>query len=127
MKLAQELNLNQIQSEGLPGLKPELSSIGGIVTAALPYIFFIAGIALLFYFIIAGYGLMFSGGDPKAMASAKSKMTYAIIGFTIVFTAFWIVQIVGRFLGLQDITTTFSLGGPPAPCIPTAGRPCPAP
>lgn len=122
-KLAQ-LDLNQIQQDALNcqsdacgGNNFTFTNIGEVITAATPYVFFIAGVLLLIYFIIAGYRLMFSGGDAKAMADAKAKMTYAIIGFIIVFTAFWIVQLVASFLGLDSILDVFrgpsgGIGGP---------------
>lgn len=61
-------------------------------------IFFVAGVALLFYLITAGLTMMTSRGDPKALEGAKARITYAIYGFVIVFTAYWIVQIVGMLL-----------------------------
>lgn len=105
-KLAQAPDFNTI-NQGLEGFKFKDASIGQIVTAILPYIFFVAGVALLLFFIFAGYRMMFSGGDPKAMADAKSKMTYAVIGFVIVFMAYWIAGFIGQFLGLSDFNTMF--------------------
>ncbi len=50
---------------------------------------------------------MTSGGDPKAVQSAKSKITNALIGFVIVFAAYWIVQLIASILGLEAITNIF--------------------
>jgi len=50
---------------------------------------------------------MFSGGNPQAIAQGKSKVTNAIVGFIIVFTAFWIVQGMAIVLGLADLVTIF--------------------
>jgi hypothetical protein len=50
---------------------------------------------------------MTSKGDPRAVEAAKSKFTYAIIGFVIVFMAYWIVQILGTILGIQAINSIF--------------------
>lgn len=74
-------------------------TIGDIVSALIPYIFATAGILLLLYLIYGGYQFMFSRGDPKAVQQAKGVMTTALIGFVIVFVAFWLVQIIGRLLG----------------------------
>lgn len=110
-----EDTLDNIQSQALQtgDNNFQFNSIGEIISAALPYVFFLAGVLLLIYFIIAGYSLMFSAGDAKAAASAKAKMTYAIIGFVIVFASYWIVQIVAAFLGLSDISGIFG-NSPPA-------------
>ncbi len=101
------LNLNAIQQGAMPNFKFTGGTIGSVVVGALPYIFFFAGLALLVYIILGGYRLMFSQGDPKAIAEGKAKVTAALIGFIIIFTAFWIVQLAGSILGLQQITNTF--------------------
>lgn len=70
-------------------------------------VFFIAGAIIVLYSISAGLGLMMSRGDPAAVNSSKQKLTNAIVGFIIVFCAYWIVQIVGLVLGAQGILQTF--------------------
>jgi hypothetical protein len=82
-------------------------TLGQIVQAILPYIFVIAGLLLLLYLIYGGFSLMTSAGDPKKMEGAKGKITGALIGFLIIFVSFWIVQIVGRILGIQPIIDIF--------------------
>ncbi len=70
-------------------------------------IFFVAGVALLFYLIASGLSMMTSRGDPKALEAAKARLTYAVYGFIIVFTAYWIVQIIGFLLGLNGFGGVF--------------------
>ncbi len=70
-------------------------------------IFFVAGVALLFYLITAGLSMMTSRGDPKALEGAKARLTYAVYGFVIVFTAYWIVQVVGLLLGIPGFKGVF--------------------
>lgn len=96
------LDLNQIQKTALPNFNYGSSSLGNIVSDLLPYLFSIAGILVLIYLIFGGIQLMTSAGDPKAVESAKGKITNALIGFVIVFAAYWIVQIVGGVLGLRS-------------------------
>jgi uncharacterized membrane protein len=83
-------------------------NLGDIVSALLPYIFTAAGIGLLVYLIFGGISMMLSRGDPKALESAKAKITGALTGFIILFVSYWIVQIVGKVLGLTAITEIFS-------------------
>jgi hypothetical protein len=103
------VDLSAIEDEALNGFKftGSRGTLGAVISAALPYIFFFAGLLLLIYLIIGGYRLMFSQGDPKAIADGKTKVTQALIGFIIIFAAYWIVQLVGLVLGLNDITNTF--------------------
>lgn len=74
--------------------------IGDIINALVPYIFALAGLALLFILIWGGFELMTSAGDPKKMEAAKGKLTNAVIGFIIIFVAYWLVQILEVIFGL---------------------------
>lgn len=78
-------------------------NVGNVISVVLNYAFTIAGILLLFYFLFGGYQIFLSGGDPKKVAEGKSTITNALVGFVIVFVAFWIVQLFGNLLGLQTI------------------------
>lgn len=81
--------------------------IGTVISSLLNIIFPIAGSLLLLYLIIGGYQFMLSRGDPKALQDAKAKITYALVGFIIVFVAYWIVRLLGEILGIPDIISIF--------------------
>jgi hypothetical protein len=89
------------------GLKPTLGTPGGIVSEAVTYFFPIAGFAMAVFIVFSGFALMNSKGDPRAVESAKAKLTYAIIGFLLVFASYWIVQITGDILDIQVIKDIF--------------------
>lgn len=82
-------------------------NIGDIVSSLISYLFPLAGILVLLYLLYGGFQMMLSRGDPKAMQSAKSKVTNALIGFVVIFTAYWIVQLIAVLLGLTTITNIF--------------------
>lgn len=71
-------------------------------------IFFLAGVLLLFFIISSGLSMMLSRGDPKALEAAKGRLTSAVYGFIIIFTSYWIVQIVGMLLGITGFGGVFS-------------------
>jgi len=50
---------------------------------------------------------MTSAGDPKKVQSARDKITGALIGFVIIFVAYWIVQLVSLFLGVGALRSSF--------------------
>ena len=104
---ALSLNLDYIQLIALPGFKFNFKNITDIVKDLLPYVFAIAGIILLLYLIFGGLQLMFAKGDPKAIQAAWTKITNAVIGFVIVFTAYWIVQLVANALNIQIMKDIF--------------------
>jgi len=107
--LSQPINFNTIEGALGPHYR-----FGGNRTIAdffnlgiVNIIFFAAGIALLFYLITSGLSMMTSRGDPRALEAAKARLTYAVYGFIIVFTAYWIVQIIGFLLGLNGFGGVF--------------------
>lgn len=92
---------------GAAGLDKKFTDLGSIISALLPYLFSAAGLILLLYLIYGGISLMLSQGDPKAMQAAQAKITNAVIGFVIVFLSYWIVQIVGKMLGIEVFGNIF--------------------
>ncbi len=82
-------------------------TIGNIINTALPIILGIAGLALLLMIIFSGFTMMTSAGDAKKMEQGKQRLTNAIIGFIIIFGAYWAIQIVGIMFG-TSVTTGFN-------------------
>lgn len=94
-------NLDAIQnSAGLPiwhlYVQPAF-----FVTIILRYVFPIAGILMLIFLVLGGFQLMTSRGDPKAVESAKGKITNALLGFVIIFIAYWLVSLIANVLNLE--------------------------
>jgi hypothetical protein len=83
----------------------DFSSLGAALTSLMDYIFAIAGLILLFMIISSGYSLLTSAGNPEAIQKGKSRLTAALVGFLLVFAAFWILQIIEVFLGLKGTFT----------------------
>lgn len=83
----------------------ELSGVTKVVSLFLRGSFAVAGIILLFYFLIGGIAMIGSAGknDPKAQEQAKATLTSAVTGFVVVFTAYWIVKLLGNLFGIQNI------------------------
>jgi hypothetical protein len=82
-----------------------LTGISDLVSLFLKISFVLAGLILLFYFILGGIGMIGSAGkgDPKAAEQAKQTITSAVIGFVVVFTAYWIVKLLGTLFGIENI------------------------
>lgn len=107
MHLAQQLNLpgGSIQGplptiDGSPG-QTQFTNLASFVSLLFPYIFPIAGVFLLLYLIWGGFDFLTSMGDPKKAAAGQAKITNAIIGFLLIFVAFWIVRVVDYLFGLH--------------------------
>lgn len=89
------------------GINSRLESIGGIVSAAIPFVFAFAGIGLLLMLIFGGFALLTSAGDAKKLEQGKQQITYAILGFVVIFLAYWIVQLAGKIFGIEEIKNIF--------------------
>lgn len=72
---------------------PQFTNLASVVSNALQFIFPIAGVILLAYLVWGGFEYLTSMGDPKKAEAARGKITNAVIGFLIIFFAYWIVQI----------------------------------
>ncbi len=92
---------------GIANFRFEENGIGGIISALIPLLITIAGIGLLLMILFAGFGLLTSAGDAKKMEGAKNRLTYALVGFFIIFLAYWIVQLFGIMFGLDSIKQIF--------------------
>lgn len=80
----------------LPAQKTDFQTIGGAVSVFLPKILILAGIIFFFLTVIAGVGVITGAGTDDAQNKEKAKnfLTYAVIGFVIIFASYWIVQLI---------------------------------
>lgn len=107
--IAQTIDIPAIVETAFPSLKdpfkpsrtPSSSQIAQIVSLLLPYIFVVAGLLLLFNLISGGFSFMTAGDSPDGSKKAKLKITNALIGFIILFVAYWIMQIIEVMLGVD--------------------------
>ena len=83
------------------------STIGDVVSSAIPFILGFAGIGLLLMILAAGFSMLTSAGDAKKLEGGKQQLTNAIVGFLIIFVAFWVVQIVGVMFGIREFNILF--------------------
>ncbi|MBI5448697.1 hypothetical protein HY948_00015 [Candidatus Gottesmanbacteria bacterium] len=83
------------------------TDIGKIINRAVPYVFAFAGMGLLLMLLAAGFDYLTSAGDEKKLETAKQRLTNALIGFLVVFTAFWLVQIASKIFGLTEAQSIF--------------------
>lgn len=109
--LAQELQLPGITGTPIQGpLTQEFGGkfyLGDVVAKVMPYVFAAAGMGLLLMLISAGFTFLTSAGDAKKLESGKQRLTSALMGFIIIFAAYWIVQILGKIFGIEEINKTF--------------------
>lgn len=74
-----------------------ISNIIGIMTI-------VAGIWFIFQFIIGAFGWLTAGGDKAAMENAQKKITNGVIGLVIVVAAIFLIDLLGRLIGLEILS-----------------------
>jgi hypothetical protein len=73
-----------------------ISGIIGLMTV-------IAIIWFVFLLITGSYGLMTAGGDKAQLEAARKRIFTGIVGFVIVIAAVFIVDFVGKLIGIDNI------------------------
>lgn len=86
------LNENQTVSEVYP-------TAGSILNIFTRYIFVLGGLIIFVLIIYAGF--LFMTDDSKGMDRAKQILSSALIGFIVMFCAYWIVQILAAITGVD--------------------------
>jgi len=79
----------------------EAGKLGNVLSSLLTYVFPIAGLILLVMLILGGFELLTSGGNPDTVKAGQGKVVSALIGFLIVFVAWWLMQIIETVLGFK--------------------------
>lgn len=63
----------------------------------------LAGIVLFIMLVAGGFKYITSGGDPKAVESAKKTLTSAIAGLVLTASAYLILRLIADFTGTTSI------------------------
>lgn len=82
------------------------STLGDVISNFVQAAMVIAG--FIFFLLIIGGGISMIAGagqsDPQKTAKGKKALTYALIGFIIVFTSYWAIAIIEEMFGSDFIT-----------------------
>lgn len=89
---------------GKSGFALKSKTVGDIINMVLPYVFVIAGLILLVMLILGGIQLMTSAGNPDKIKAGSGRITHALIGFLIVFIAYFVAQLVQVMLGVNFLS-----------------------
>lgn len=73
----------------------------------------ISGIALLVVLTLAGFKFLMSGGDTKAIESARHTVTWAFLGILFLIIAWLILQLIEAFTGVRVTKFCIDLAGCP--------------
>lgn len=86
-----------------PHFLRNLTGLGQLVSLILQNAVVIAGIIFVFLLIFGGFSMIVGAGknDPQKAAQGKQAVTAALIGFAVVFGAYWIGEIISILSGVD--------------------------
>lgn len=61
----------------------------------------LAGLAVFVMFLVGGFRYLTSMGDPKGTEAAKNTLTYAVVGLVLIIGAWFILQFIKEFTGVE--------------------------
>lgn len=85
----------------------KITSIADLIGRLIPFFILFAGIGMLLMLIFGGFQLLMGGSDPKQIEMGKKRITYSIIGFIVIFLAYWFVQAAALIFGLTEFACVF--------------------
>ena len=80
-----------------------IADLGLLFKNIVSYALGFAGIVLFILLLVGGFKFITSGGDPKAVESAKKTLTSAIAGLFIILASYLIMILISNILGV-DVT-----------------------
>lgn len=93
-------SLNPLKFEGSP-VEAELSTPEGLIGRIVTFLFPLAGLILFGMIVAGGIEMMLGAAGKKSIENGKNRVTAAIIGFILLFSSYWLVQIVELILGID--------------------------
>lgn len=84
----------------------QLTQIGPFTGNIAQNVLVIASVVLLFLLIAGGLGMILGAGsgDSDQAGNGRKAATAAVIGFVIIFAAYWIVQIIEKITGVPILS-----------------------
>lgn len=74
-----------------------------IINAVLPFVFVIAGLILFSMIFFGGFTIFTSAGNPEKTKQGQGMIVNALIGFAVIFAAYWIMQLLEFSLGFKAL------------------------
>lgn len=82
-------------------------TLGSLISVILFNVYVVTGVILLFLLVFGGIQIIASAGsgNPEGAQKGKGAVTTAVIGFLIIFTSYWIIQIIEVITGIDILLT----------------------
>lgn len=74
---------------------------GGLLNQVLVFAFPMAGLILFSMLLWGGFSMLSGSASKNSIEAGKQRITAALLGFLMLFVAYWIVQLAGTILGIR--------------------------
>jgi hypothetical protein len=74
---------------------------GAFITSLFPILLSLGGLIFFVMLVIGSFQILMGGATPKSVEGGKKRITYALIGFLLLFASYWIGQIIQSVFGLN--------------------------
>jgi len=96
--IGQQLNLGNTNISSTPYQQGFLPFFWTIIKN----LYILTGIVLFFFIVAGGLGMIINAGNAEKQKQSSKTVTSAVIGYLIMFAAYWIIKIIEALSG-QDI------------------------
>ncbi len=97
--------LNALNPLSVGGGDGTLNTPGAIISKAMrSFVFPIAGLILFVVLLLGGFQMLTGAANSKGLEEGKQKITSAIIGFILLFAAYWIAQLLELIFGIRILS-----------------------
>ena len=83
--------------------------LGNLVSIILSNALLLAGLLMVVFLIVGGIGVISGAGNdnPEKAGQGRQAVTFGLIGFLVVFAAYWIIQIIEQVTGVNIFNPGF--------------------
>lgn len=74
--------------------KPGYHTVSGILNPVIKTVYVVSGVIILFGLIAGGLTMIANAGNPEKQQQGSKTLTASVIGFLIVFSSYWIIQVI---------------------------------
>jgi len=100
-----EHKIGDLEGLGPLGIDPQRSDMkaSSLISNLIGILTIVAIIYFAFQVILAGYKLLTSSGDKNKASEAQLQITQGVIGIVVIIAAVFIVALVGKLLGIENV------------------------
>ena len=82
----------------------EYTGAGSLINNILPNIYIAGGVVIFFMILVGGFTIIANAGNADKIKDGTKTITSAIIGLLVLFSSYWIIQIIQVVTGVNILS-----------------------